>query len=149
MISNIKILRPEPQRFYHEAGSPDREMYILDGDHLIVAGIENSQAIIESYADSTDLNLILKRITDEEYERLINSRRVYMDTTAFPKTLSDIKNQYRDSVAMFDSLPEDVKKELGTLNKFSKMSDGEFEQFILNHIDVKADTVVPESEVSE
>lgn len=137
----------KPEHFYSPCGSEERELFIMDGDHLINAGVENTQAIIDSYRDSTDLQLLLERITEEEYDRLVSSRSVYMDTTQFPQTLADIKNQYNNSVVLFDSLPEDVKKELGTLNKFSKMSDSEFEQFILNH--AKPADPVPESEVTE
>lgn len=137
----------KPEHFYSPAGSDERELFIMDGDHLINAGLENSQAIIDSYRDSTDLNLLLERISEEEYDRLVSSRQVFMDTTAFPQTLADIKNQYNNSVVLFDSLPEDVKKELGTLNKFSKMTDSEFEQFILSH--AKSSDPEDESEVSE
>lgn len=123
----------KPQHFYADSGSPERELFIMDGDHLVTAGYEDTQALIDSYRDSTDLNVILSRITAEEYDRLVNSRRIFMDTTAFPQTLADIKNQYMDSVEMFNSLPDEVKSELGTLAKFSKMSDSDFQEFILKH----------------
>lgn len=133
-----------PEHFYTPVGSSDRELYILDGDHLIVAGTEDSQSIINSYRESTDLNLILERMTEQEYQTLVNSRCVYMDTTQFPQTLADIKNDYNKSVAQFNSLPEEVQKELGgTLNKFSKMSDSEFEDFLISH-SKPVDPVVPD-----
>jgi len=78
--------------------------------------------------------LILERISEQEYENLVNSRVVFMDTTVFPQTLADIKNDYNASVDKFNSLPEDVRKELGTLAKFSKMSDSDFENFVFSHM---------------
>lgn len=137
------------QHFYADPGSKERELFIMDGDHLINAGFEDTQALINSYRDSTDINLVLSRITEEEYDRIVNSRRVYMDTTSFPQTLADIKNQYRDSEFLYNGLPDDVKKELGSLSKFSKMSDDEFAEFIQKHIPSKSDDTNIESEVIE
>lgn len=136
------------EHFYNDPGSPERELYILDGDHLIVTGVEDSQAIIDSFADSTDLNNILARITEEEYFSMVNSRRVFMDTTDFPQTLADIKNYERDIVAKFNGLPEDVKKELGSVSKLSKMSDEDFANYLISKIPAPADIPV-ESEVNE
>lgn len=149
MRSNVYILRPVRERYYINSGSPDRDLYILDGDHLIKSGVENQQAIIDSYADSTDIQLIVKRITEEEYDRLVNSRKVYMDTTVMPQTIADIKNQYRESLSMFNDLPEVVKSDLGgSFSKFVKMSDKDFEKFIISH-SVKEAPVSKESEVVE
>lgn len=143
---NFKKRSRKPEHFYNDSGSDIRTLYILDGDHLIEAGSEDSQAIMDSYRDSTDLNLILERISQEELDRLVNSRSVFMDTTAFPQSLADLKNSYNNSVDMYNSLPDDIKSELGGLSKFGKMSDSDFEAWILKH-SVRPEIV--ESEVSE
>lgn len=140
MIANIKILRPDPQRFFNDVGESERQLFILDGDHLVEAGIEDSQALIDSYADSCDLNLLIERVSQGEYDLLCKTRGVFIDTTMFPSTVAEIRNSIRENRSMFDSLPDDVKSELKSFDKFAKMSDEDFASFIESH-KVKPDPV--------
>lgn len=133
MIANVKALRKEPKRFYCDSGSPERSLYVMDGDHLAEAGIENSQALINSYADSCDLNLIIEKVTQGEVDLLMKRTGVFIDTTQFPTMVCDLKNQIRENMAAFDALPDDIKVELGSYAKLGQMSDNKFKEFIENH----------------
>lgn len=133
MIANVKILKPDRERFYCSSGSKERELFVLDGECLVSAGVENTQAIIDSFADSCDLNLILERVALGEYDLLTKSRGLFIDTTQFPTLACDIKNNIRQNQLLFESLPDDIKSELKSYDNFSKMSDEKFAQFIEAH----------------
>ena len=123
----------KPEHFYCSSGSPIKDLYILDNDKLVHCGIENSQEIIDSFKDSTDIKLLISRIAEGEYDLLVKRQGYFIDTTLFPKSVVDAQNSIRMSKAMYDSLPEDIKTEIGSFSKFSKWSDSDFDSFIEKH----------------
>lgn len=138
----------KPEHFYCSSGSPDRTLYVLDGDTLIEAGVEDTQAIINSYKDSCDIKLLIERVTQGEYDLLMQRRGVYVDTTKFPTNIVEAQNMLRESKSQFEMLPDDIKKEVGGYEAFSKWSDDDYAAFIKNH-QVVSEAPKPVEEIKE
>lgn len=136
------------EHFYCSSGSPDRTLYVLDDDILIEAGVEDTQAIINSYKDSCDIKLLIERVTQGEYDLLMQKRGVYIDTTKFPTNIVEAQNMLRDSKRAFELLPDDIKKEVGGYETFSNWTDDDYAKFIKNH-QVKPSDPVPVEEIKE
>ena len=147
MIANIRILRPDRIRFYSNSGEVDRQLYIKKGDVIIEAGLEDTRGIINSFADQVDINVIMKRVAQGEYDLLTRRQGIFLDTTVIPTTLSEIKKTIDYQKGLYNSLPEEIKSSLGSFDKFYKMSDSKYDEFI-NSLVKPVESVV-ESEVSE
>lgn len=133
--------------FYNDPGETEKTLYVLDKDHLIEAGKEDTVGLIQSYADSVDIVKLVDRISQGEYELLAQRTGAYIDTTKFPTYVCEASNMARESKAMYDSLPDDIRKEIGTYNQFASWTDEDFIKFVENHRFVP-DSVV-ESEVND
>lgn len=138
----------DDDRYVNNPGETEKTLYVLDRDHLIEAGKEDTVALINSYADSVDLVKIIDRVSQGEFELLSKRTGMYIDTTKFPTYVCDIANQVRDNKSAFDSLPDDIRKELGTFNQFANWTEDDFAKFVENH-KVIPDVVSNESEVVE
>ena len=140
-----------PEHFYCDSGSSERDLFVLVNDHLEPAGVEDTQALIDSYKDSCDLKLIIDRVNQGEYDLLIKKRGIFIDTTQFPTNVIEAQNMARQTRALYDSLDPEIKKEIGSFDKFSKWKDSDYTEFIERHRvvpEVNVDPVVnSESEV--
>lgn len=127
-----------PEHFYISSGDSIRELFVLNDTLLVKAGEEDLNARIQSFADSTDLNNIVSRIAAGEVELLYQRTGAYIDTTIFPTTVADLNSQLKSIQRQYNSLPDDIKSEIGSFSKFSKWTSKDFDSFVAKH------TVVPE-----
>lgn len=115
-----------------EPGSPIRVLYkpVVDKKgniELEECGKENTQEIIQSYAESCDIQLILKNAMMGDVSGLQKVQGVYGDFTQMPKTYAEMLQLQIDAKNAFNGLPPDVKKQFDNdYNKFL-MSAGESE----------------------
>lgn len=125
---------------------PVREAILDDGKlRVVTVGFEDFQDFIQSFADSTNIEMLVARAVNGEPE-LLNARSgMYGDFTDLPNDLAEMERVMNSAVSFYDSLPDDKKAEFGSFNDFiSSMDDKDFL--------VKAGFVTPsddESEVSE
>lgn len=77
---------------------------------LEVAGFEDTDAIINSFAESTDIRVILQRVSQGETELLNQRNAIFGDFTGMPKTYAEMLQLHIDSNRLFESLPVDVKE---------------------------------------
>ncbi len=86
---------------------------------LVESGKENTDLMIQSYADSCDISIILANAANGDLSGLNKVRGMYGDFTECPKTYAEFLQLQIDSNKMFDKLPPDVKKQFDNdPNKF-------------------------------
>lgn len=96
------------------AGSDFRPVYlpkVLDNGEIVpeYAGEENIQEMIQSYAESCDINIILNRVKNGETNLLNQAKGVFGDFTKMPKTLAEFMQMQIDAERMYDGLPKEIK----------------------------------------
>lgn len=113
-----------------EPGSPFRVLYkpVVDKKgniELEECGKENTQEIIQSYAESCDIQLILQNAMMGDVSGLQKVQGFYGDFTQMPKTYAEMLQLQIDAQNAFNALPTDIKKKFDNdVNKFL-MSAGE------------------------
>lgn len=83
-----------------------------------VIGQDDVYERIQSYAESCDINVILKRFQKGDTSVLSQVQGFYADVTGAPKTYAQMLQAVIDGQAMFDKLPSDLRSEFG--NDFYK-----------------------------
>lgn len=112
------------ERYYTCPGDPIHIIYRPSVDkegniELVESGKENTDDIIQSYAESCDIVTILARACNGEPELLNQRQGTFGDFTQMPKTFAEMLQLQIDSNRLFDSLPSDVKDKFGNdSNKF-------------------------------
>lgn len=95
---------------------------IVDKDGSIdleVYGYEDTNEIIQSYAESCDITVILNNAANGDFSGLNAVRGMYGDFTAMPKTYAEMIQMQLDAKKAFDGLPVDVKNRFDNdVNKF-------------------------------
>lgn len=96
------------------SGSPFKTIYSPKVDEegrieLVEAGVENFQEYIDSFRDSCDIQLIIKRVEQGDLTVLNKAVGFYGDVTKLPKTYAELLQLQIDSKKAFDSLPIEVK----------------------------------------
>lgn len=105
----------ERKRFYSNAGSPIRPLYKLmvddDGSrHLVENGYEDFSAMIESFAESTDIHVALKRFTLGDDSLIYAKNGEFFDATEMPKTYAEVLQKVIDAENIFLALPVETKQ---------------------------------------
>ena len=117
--------------FVSNPGSPIHQLYApkveSDGSiTLVEAGVENTDDYIQSFAESTDIHVLMKRIQNGETDLLMKRPGSYGDFTKMPKTYAEMLQLQLDSVRLFNSLPVDVKEKFNNdPNQFMAQSGTE------------------------
>lgn len=98
-----------------ECGSPDKIQYksIVNDDGTITleeAGKIDFQGMIQSYAESCDMNIIINRIMNGEVDLLDKRHGIFGDMTEMPKTYAEMLQLQIDAKNSFDNLPVEIKK---------------------------------------
>lgn len=88
--------------------------------HLEITGKENLYLEIQSWKDSCDLNLLIKRYTAGDVGALSQRQGFYGDVTGMPKSYAEMLQTIDNARAFFDSL------DLETSAKF----DHSFDKFV-------------------
>lgn len=76
-------------------------------------GVEDLYSFIQSFAESTDIHVILKRYQNGEADVLEKVQGFYGDITEMPQTYAEALQRIADSEKVFMSLPVDVRAKFG------------------------------------
>ena len=109
------MIRFVKQKFFTCSGSPLHIIYkpVVDKNGLIdlkESSKENTDEIIQSYASSCDIQIILNRASNGDLSGLTAEKGIYGDFTEMPKTYAEFLQLQIDNNRMFDSLPKELKK---------------------------------------
>lgn len=86
---------------------------------LVESGKENTDEIIQSFAESCDLSVIIQRYLNGDIEALNQNVGMYGDFRDAPKTFAEALQLKIDAERMFDSLPVEYKQKFDNdANKF-------------------------------
>lgn len=112
---------PEYKDIINDDGIPD----------VIKCGEHDAQVDIDRFKDDCDIYRILDRLTTAECDPNVVTEAmrqfrpdmfidgVYGDMTTLPKNIHEVSKFYRDSVAFFNGLPPEVRKEYNySVDKF-------------------------------
>lgn len=138
------------------AGDPIHKLYKpqvqKDGTIVLVNdGVENTDEIIQSYAESVDIDVVIARYMNGDLEAL--NRRVgqYGDFTGMPKTYAEMLQKQIDARNIFKSLRPDIREKFNNdENQFFAQSGTKewFEKMNVN-FDVETKESKVENEVNE
>jgi hypothetical protein len=108
----------KPVRVYSDVGSPIRTTYGASYDEkgriiLEEKGTENLYDYIQSFAESCDIHVLLKRFVNGETDVLSRAQGFYGDITQFPKTYAEMLNRVIEGEIFFKELPVDVRSKFG------------------------------------
>lgn len=105
-------------------GSSKHALYkpVVNEDGVIdleVCGYEDTNELIQSYAESCDISIILANCANGDLSGLNAMKGVYGDFTEMPKTYAEMLQLQIDAKRTFDSLPVDVKNNFNNdVNQF-------------------------------
>lgn len=112
------------KRFFTPSGSKIRRIYeprfTETGARILVCvGKESIHDFIQSFKESTDMNVIMKRFMLGDTGVLNSNHGFYANVVGAPKTLSEFLNAQIMSNQLFEKLPIDVRAAFGNdVNKF-------------------------------
>lgn len=102
-------------RFCTDPGNPIHTIYdsAVDPDGTIVLkpiGRENTDEIIESYRESTELSNIIARFLNGESDVLNRYTPMYADMTEFPKNYREVLDSFIRAENAFNALPLETRR---------------------------------------
>lgn len=123
----------ERKRFLSNVGSPIKSVlagsYDENGNFQIVEKAkDNLYAQIQSYAESVDINVILKRFANGDTSVLNKHEPMYGDFTELPKTYAEMLNVVIAGENYFNQLPLEEREKHGN----------SFAQFLSNYDKISA-----------
>lgn len=77
------------------------------------AGTENMYDYIQSFKESTDIHVLLKRYANGDSEALAKVQGFYADVTEMPKNFAEVLNIVNDGENFFNSLPVEIRSQFG------------------------------------
>lgn len=96
---------------------------------LVKSGIEDTDAYIQSFEESTDIRLVMAQLKAGDTSALNKRPGAYGDFTKAPKTFAEALQLQIDSNRLFDSLPLDVKRQFNNSSSEFFASAGSSEWF--------------------
>ncbi len=135
-------------RIQSNPGSPIKQLYAGSYNErgqveLREDGTENLYDFIQSFAESTDIHVILRRYENGEVDVLEKVQGFYGDVTEMPKTYAEALQRIADSEKVFMSLPVDVRAKFG--HSFSEFLAASNDADFLERLGVQVETpVTPE-----
>lgn len=148
----------EHERYLSNSGSPIKILYGPEFDdkgrmNLVEKGRENLYDFIQSFKDSVDINVLLKRYSNGEIDVLSKIQGFYGDFSEFPRTYADLLNTVNEGEAFFNGLPVEVRSKFGhSFPVFmSALSDGSINDILGDFFEQSSDdsSSTSETEVSE
>lgn len=110
-----------------------------DGNiELVESGKENTDDIIQSFEESTDINYLMTRIAQGDLTALNQRNGIFGDFTGMPKTYAEVLQLHIDANRLFDSLPVEVKQ------KFDNDENKFFAQAGTDDWKEKLDSILPD-----
>lgn len=112
---NFPTVYDKTARVHCNPGSPMKTLYkpkVLDDGvlELVEAGQENLYDFIQSWKDSTDINVILARYANGDVDALSKVQGAYGDFTQFPRTYAELLNRVQQGKNMFMELPPEIRE---------------------------------------
>lgn len=150
----------QPERFLSNPGSPVKILYGPEFDekgrmNLVEKGRENLYDFIQSFKESVDIHVLLKRFANGETDVLSKIQGFYGDFSEFPRTYADLLNTVNEGEAFFNGLPVEVRSKFGhSFPVFmSALSDGSLSDILSEYFgsndQVKDKETPADPEVSE
>lgn len=114
---------PDPNEFFTDPGDPIHVIYsskvMEDGTiNLVPCGKEDTQEIIDSHAEETDMHYIMEHLALGDVSVLNNKQPLYGDFTQAPKDMRHAMQILIDGEKAFYELPLDVRQKFD--NDFRK-----------------------------
>lgn len=107
---------------YSNPGSHFEDTYefrIVEGvETLVKTGETDVYERIQSFADSTDINIILARYLNGDITALNQSNGAYFDATNYPKTYAELYDRVKAAETVYNNLPDKVKEKYETPQAF-------------------------------
>lgn len=130
------------ERFLTNPGSPVKILYGPEFDekgrmNLVEKGRENLYDFIQSFKESVDIHVLLKRYANGETDVLSKIQGFYGDFSEFPRTYADLLNTVNEGEAFFNGLPVEVRSKFGhSFPVFmSALSDGSIRDILGEYFD--------------
>lgn len=122
----------DPVRVFANVGSREKIMYspVFDENgvmDLVESGRENLYDYIQSFKESTDINVILRKYGSGDVSALTKTQGCFFDATGMPRTYAEMLNTLISAENTFNSLPLDEREKFGFsferwLSEFDKNS---------------------------
>lgn len=81
---------------------------------LEIVDYEDTDKIIDSFAESCSIEAILARFANGDFSALNRYQPIYLDVSDYPKTLAESQQQLINAENAFNALPVDVKQQFGS-----------------------------------
>lgn len=130
-----------PERFLSNPGTSVKILYGPEFDekgrmNLVEKGRENLYDFIQSFKESVDIHVLLKRFSNGETDVLSKVQGFYGDFSEFPRTYADLLNTVNEGEAFFNGLPVEVRSKFGhSFPVFmSALSDGSISDILSEYL---------------
>lgn len=120
-----------PARVFSNPGCREKVTYspVFDENgvmELVESGRENLYDYIQSFKESTDINVILKKYASGDVSALAKSQGSFFDCTGMPRTYAEMLNTLIAAENTFNSLSVDEREKFGFsferwLSEFDKL----------------------------
>lgn len=145
-------------RVFTDPGSPEHITYAGHYDEkgrvvLEESGRENLYDYIQSYAESCDIHVLMKRYANGDVDALSQKQGFYGDFLDFPKTYAEALNHMNEMERQFMALPVETREKFG--NSFTEFLAASGEADFLERLGIKKELVsepvpvIPEIETKE
>ena len=129
-------------RVFTDPGSPEHITYAGHYDEkgrvvLEESGRENLYDYIQSYAESCDIHVLMKRYANGDVDALSQKQGFYGDFLDFPKTYAEALNHMNEMERQFMALPVETREKFG--NSFTEFLAASGEADFLDKLGIKAE----------
>lgn len=129
-------------RIFSNPGSPEHITYAGHYDEkgrvvLEESGRENLYDYIQSYAESCDIHVLMKRYANGDVDALSQKQGFYGDFLDFPKTYAEALNHMNEMERQFMALPVETREKFG--NSFTEFLAASGEADFFDKLGIKAD----------
>lgn len=146
------------ERVFTDPGSPEHITYAGHYDEkgrvvLEESGRENLYDYIQSYAESCDIHVLMKRYANGDVDALSKKQGFYGDFLDFPKTYAEALNHMNEMERQFMALPVETREKFG--NSFTEFLAASGEADFLERLGIKKEPVsesvpsIPQVETKE
>lgn len=130
------------ERIFSDPGSPEHITYAGHYDEkgrvvLEESGRENLYDYIQSYAESCDIHVLMKRYANGDADALSQKQGFYGDFLDFPKTYAEALNHMNEMERQFMALPVETREKFG--NSFTEFLAASGEADFLERLGIKAE----------
>lgn len=152
----IKRFFDAPTIIYTEAGTSIVPVFELSEDEtcVIEVGKKDIRKEVDSFRESTDINVILHHLSIGDYTMLArikegefnSGENNYFDSTIFPQTLEEYHRMVQATTSYYNSIPEEIRSQFNGIDDFVGSSDDRIQSIIDSFYSTQS---VPSDNVSE